>query len=127
MTLQGKTAVVTGGATGIGRAIAHRLATAGARVTIGGRRPDMLSKAVAGFTGEQIAWRVCNVADRASVAEFIGWAREELEAIDILVNSAGANIKNRSIADMRPEQWDELMAVNVTGAYNCTAAVLPQM
>jgi NAD(P)-dependent dehydrogenase (short-subunit alcohol dehydrogenase family) len=127
MTLKGKTAVVTGGATGIGRAIAHRLASAGARVTIGGRRPDMLSQAAAGVTGEQISWRMCNVADRASVAEFMKWASEELGSIDILINSAGANIKNRSIADMRPEQWDELMAVNVTGAYNCTAAVLPQM
>jgi NAD(P)-dependent dehydrogenase (short-subunit alcohol dehydrogenase family) len=127
MSLQGKTAIVTGGATGIGRAIAHALAKAGARVAVGGRRADKLTEAAAAFAGEQIAWRVCDVADRSSANEFIGWAIEKLGRIDILVNSAGANIKNRTIAEMRPEQWDELLAVNATGAYNCMAAALPGM
>ncbi|MEX2138272.1 MAG: SDR family oxidoreductase [Pirellulales bacterium] len=127
MSLQGKTAIVTGGATGIGRAIAHRLAQAGARVTIGGRRTVPLNEATVGFTGEQISWRQCDVTDRSSVREFVQWAVEELGPLDILVNAAGANIKNRSIAEMRPEQWDELLAVNATGAYNCMLAVLPGM
>ncbi len=127
MSLQGKTAVVTGGATGIGRAIAHALARAGARVTIGGRRADKLREAAAGLSEAQISGRVCDVASRTSVNEFVQWALDELGQIDILVNAAGANIKNRTIAEMRPEQWDELLAVNATGAYNCTAAVLPGM
>lgn len=127
ISLQGKTAVVTGGATGIGRAIAHRLARAGARVTIGGRRTRELQEASAGFTSKEICWRQCDVTDRANVREFIQWAEAELGSLDILVNSAGTNIKNRSIAEMRPEQWDQLLAVNATGAYNCMAAVLPGM
>jgi NADP-dependent 3-hydroxy acid dehydrogenase YdfG len=127
MGLQGKTAVVTGGATGIGRAIAHRFAQAGARVIIGGRRADKLGESAAGFSGNQIAWRVCNVAERASVGDFFRWVATEAGPVDILVNAAGANIKNRSIAEMRPEQWDDLLAVNATGAYNCMAAVLPSM
>ena len=127
MSLQGKNAVVTGGATGIGRAIAHRLARAGARVMIGGRRTAQLNEATAGFTSEQISWRQCDVTDRSSVREFVQWALEELGPLDILVNAAGANIKNRTIAEMRPDQWDELLAVNATGAYNCMAAVLPGM
>ena len=127
MSLQGKTAVVTGGATGIGRAIAHALARAGARVAIGGRRADKLNEATAVSTGEKIASCVCDVANRESANEFVRWALDELGQLDILVNAAGANIKNRTIAEMRPEQWDELLAVNATGAYNCMAAVLPGM
>ena len=127
MSLYGKTAVVTGGATGIGRAIAHALARAGARVIIGGRRAEKLKEAVSTFTDQQISWRVCDVANRASVQEFVQGALDELGQIDILVNGAGANIKNRSMAEMRAEQWDELMAVNATGAYNCMRAVLPAM
>jgi NAD(P)-dependent dehydrogenase (short-subunit alcohol dehydrogenase family) len=128
MSLQGKTAVVTGGATGIGQAIAFRLADAGARVAIGGRRPDRLRAAAEAYSGQPpIRYHECNVADRSSVARFFEWAHGELGAIDILVNGAGANIKNRSIESMRPEQWDDLLAVNATGAYNCTAAVLPEM
>jgi NADP-dependent 3-hydroxy acid dehydrogenase YdfG len=128
MGLQEKTAVVTGGATGIGQAIADRLAHAGARVLIGGRRLDRLRAAAETIKGQ---WPVrvceCDVTDRESVSTFFQWANARIGAIDILVNAAGANIKNRSIADMRPEQWDELLAVNVTGAYNCMAAVLPGM
>jgi NAD(P)-dependent dehydrogenase (short-subunit alcohol dehydrogenase family) len=128
MSLQGKTAVVTGGATGIGQAIAFRLADAGARVAIGGRRPDRLRAAAEAYSGQPpIRYHECNVADRSSVARFFEWAHGELGAIDILVNGAGANIKNRSIESMRPEQWDDLLAVNATGADNCTAAVLPEM
>ncbi len=127
MSLLGKNAVVTGGATGIGRAIAQQLAQAGARVAIGGRRAEKLREAATESTGEQIVWHMCNVADRMSVAEFFRWAESEVGPIELLVNAAGANIKNRTIAEMRPEQWDDLMAVNATGAYNCMAAVLPGM
>jgi NAD(P)-dependent dehydrogenase (short-subunit alcohol dehydrogenase family) len=128
MTLQGKTAVVTGGATGIGQAIADRLAKAGAQVAIGGRRLEKLRLAVDACRGKfPVRCHVCDVANRESVARFFEWSLGELQAIDILINAAGANIKNRSIAEMRPEQWDELMAVNATGAYNCMAAVLPGM
>jgi NAD(P)-dependent dehydrogenase (short-subunit alcohol dehydrogenase family) len=128
MSVQGKIVVVTGGATGIGQAIGYRLANAGARVAIGGRRPDKLRAAAEAFSGQPaIRHHECNVADRTSVARFFAWVAKDLGAIDILVNAAGANIKNRSIASMRPEQWDGLLAVNATGAYNCMAAVLPAM
>jgi NADP-dependent 3-hydroxy acid dehydrogenase YdfG len=128
MSLQGKIVVVTGGATGIGQAIAYRLAIAGARVAIGGRRLDKLRAAAKAFSGQpSLESHECNVSDRQSVARFFAWAENELGAVDILINGAGANIKNRSIASMRPEQWDDLLAVNATGAYNCMAAVLPAM
>jgi NAD(P)-dependent dehydrogenase (short-subunit alcohol dehydrogenase family) len=67
-----------------------------------------------------------DVADRESVSRLFAWA-ENLGPIDILVNSAGVNIKTRSMSEMTPGQWDQVLAVNATGAYNCLHAVLPQM
>lgn len=128
MAHENKTVVVTGGATGIGRAIAHRLAAAKFAVAIGGRRTDLLREAAEAHKGSPaILYLDLDVTDRASVSRFFGWAMHQWGKIDILVNAAGTNIKNRTTAEMKPEQWDELMAINATGAYNCMYAVLPQM
>ncbi|MCA9192362.1 MAG: SDR family oxidoreductase [Planctomycetales bacterium] len=120
----GKKVVVVGGGTGIGQAVARSLAAAGAQVVIGGRRQEALDETSA---NTDIQSHIIDVADRASVNEFFKWALGELVDIDFLVNAAGINIKNRSIADMAPEQWDQIMAINATGAYNCMLAVLPGM
>lgn len=117
-------AVVVGGGTGIGQAIARHLNATGARVAIGGRRPEVLGETAA---GTDILTHAIDVADRASTNTFFRWATNELGQIDILVNAAGTNIKNRSMAEMAPEQWDQLMAINATGGYNCMHAVLPAM
>jgi NAD(P)-dependent dehydrogenase (short-subunit alcohol dehydrogenase family) len=128
LTLKGKVAAISGGATGIGRAIAHRLASAGAQVALAGRRHDKLVEAAKSYTGTPaIVTLDCDVTDRESVRRFFSWLVHQFGKIDILVNAAGTNIPNRSIADMEPHQWDELMAVNATGAYNCTYAALPAM
>jgi NADP-dependent 3-hydroxy acid dehydrogenase YdfG len=68
-----------------------------------------------------------DVTDRASVAEFVQAVGKHYGEIDILVNGAGVNIKNRTIGEMRPEQWDQVVAINATGAYNMIHAILPQM
>ena len=128
MKLQGKTALVTGGATGIGYGIAKAFAAEGCRVAISGRREVALKTATAEWTGQPaMIYRACDVGDRAGVNALFDWATKQLGRIDILVNSAGTNIKNRSMADMQPEQFDEVMAANSTGIYNCMYAVLPQM
>ncbi|HUE15441.1 MAG TPA: SDR family NAD(P)-dependent oxidoreductase, partial [Planctomycetaceae bacterium] len=62
-----------------------------------------------------------------SVATLFRWAERELGRIDILVNCAGVNTLKRSIHELAPEEWDRLMAINATGAYNCIREVLPQM
>lgn len=124
MTLAGKTAVVVGGGTGIGRAIARGLSAAGVRVLIGGRREDVLAQAA---EGTDIQWQSLDVADREHVNQFFAKAKTQLDQIDILVNAAGINIKDRSMQAMPPEQWDRLIAINATGAYNCLHAVLPDM
>lgn len=126
--LSGKTALITGGATGIGWGIAKALAEAGCRVAISGRREDKLREAAATWTGTPpMLTHGVDVANRESVHSLFAWAAKELGQIDILVCSAGMNIKNRMLHEMRPEQWDEVMAVNVTGVYNCLYEVLPQM
>ena len=128
MKLQNKTALITGGATGIGYGIATALAAAGCRVAITGRREDKLQEAAAAWSGQPpMIYHTCDVGDRPGVNALFDWATKQLGQIDILVNAAGTNIKNRTMAEMRPEQWDELMSANATGVYNCMYAVLPQM
>lgn len=128
MKLAGKTALVTGGATGIGQAIANTFAAEGCHVAIAGRRQSKLDEAVRAYTGKPplIAHPV-DVAERQSVAELFRWADRELGRIDILVNGAGVNVPRRSMAELDPADWDRLLAINATGTYNCMRAVLPQM
>ena len=71
---------------------------------------------------EQPLWQhTVDVTDRESVQSLFAWARQELGKVDILINSAGMNIKTRTMAAMAPEQWDQVMQANATGAYNCYA------
>jgi NAD(P)-dependent dehydrogenase (short-subunit alcohol dehydrogenase family) len=128
MTLSSKTALVTGGGTGIGLGIAKALAAAGCQVAIAGRRPEVLQEAVAASPNDPpMLCHTVDIADRDSVKQLFAWANEQLGKIDILVNSAGTNIRNRTMAEMTPEQWDQVMAINATGTYNCMYEVLPQM
>jgi len=118
MRLSGKTALVTGGATGIGAGIALALAGEGCRVAIAGRRHDKLLAA---------ATHEVDVTDRGSVAKLFRWAAETLGPLDILVNNAGMNSPTRMMSNMPPEVWDQTLAINATGAYNCIREVLPGM
>jgi NAD(P)-dependent dehydrogenase (short-subunit alcohol dehydrogenase family) len=128
MRLSGKTAVITGGATGIGQAIALSFAREGCRVAIAGRREDKLRQAAAQWQGSPpIEVHAVDVARRQSVGELFRWAEATLGKIDILVNNAGINTPRRTMADMPPETWDEVMQINVTGAYNCIREVLGGM
>ena len=128
MTLQNKTALITGGGTGIGEGCALALARAGCQVAIAGRRVDKLTEVAKRFDGTPaIKTHAVDVTDRASVAELFRWADKELGRIDILVNCAGVNTVKRSIHDLVPEEWDRILAINATGTYNCIREVLPQM
>jgi NADP-dependent 3-hydroxy acid dehydrogenase YdfG len=128
MILAGKTAVVTGGGTGIGAAVALALAEEGCRVAIAGRRMEKLRATAGQFLGEnKIEAHEVDVTDRNSVNKLFQWATKTLGQIDIAILCAGANIRHRLMSETTPEEWDELLAVNATGAYNCLHAVLPHM
>ncbi|MGE3316964.1 MAG: SDR family oxidoreductase [Planctomycetaceae bacterium] len=128
MSLSGKTVLVTGGGTGIGAACALYLAREGCRVAIAGRRDDKLRETAAQHKGPNaILTHTVDVADRSSVTELIDWATRELGRIDILINSSGTNIPKRAMAELNPDDWDKLIAINATGAYNCLWAIFPQM
>ncbi len=126
--LASKTALVTGGASGIGQAIAESLAAEGCRVAIAGRREEALRQAIAQSKAHlKPVHHTVDVADRANAGALVRWAEETLGHVDILVNNAGINTPRRTMADMPPETWDEVLAINATGAYNCIHAVLPHM
>jgi NADP-dependent 3-hydroxy acid dehydrogenase YdfG len=126
--LENASVVITGGATGIGFGIAKAMAQAGATVAIGSRRQDVVDQATRQLSESgKVFGHTIDVADRASVGEFFSWAQKTIPPITILVQAAGMNIRDRTMQAMIPEDWDKVMAVNVTGAYNCMHAVLPTM
>jgi NADP-dependent 3-hydroxy acid dehydrogenase YdfG len=128
MKLGGKTAVITGGGSGIGAAIAKAFASEGCRVVIAGRQVEKLKDVAKQFSGEpKIEVHEADVGNRESTNALFKWVAEKVGPVHILVNAAGINIKTRMMADMQPEQWDQVMGVNATGVYNCMNSVLPQM
>ena len=118
--------IVIGGGSGMGRSTARLLAAKDSfDVAIGGRTLEKLNEAA---EGTSIRVHTIDVADRASVDAFFQWAEQTLGGpVDVMVNAAGINIPNRSMQEMSPEQWDQMIAVNLTGAYNCLLAVLSNM
>jgi NADP-dependent 3-hydroxy acid dehydrogenase YdfG len=127
-SLAGKNALITGGGSGIGLGTALALAREGCRVAIAGRRLEVLQEAAGQWSGKPpILCQACDVADRGDVERLFAWAAKELEQIDILVNAAGVNLKNRMMANMTPDDWDRVLAINASGVYHTMYAVLPQM
>lgn len=119
---------VTGGGTGIGRGIAEGFADQGCVVVIGGRRESPLREVASSYDGPgSISYHTLDVADRGSVTAFFDWVAQTRGAPAILVNSAGINIRDRGLDDTAPEDWERVIAVNLSGAFWCTQAVLPAM
>ena len=120
-TLTSRTAAVIGGGTGIGAAVAVALAEAGCRVTVGGRRQEPLETVAKGH--DSLAAATVDVADRQSVAAFF----EEVGEPDIVVNCAGINVAPRTLAEVSPEDFDRVLAINTTGVFNVLHFALPAM
>lgn len=128
MQLDGKIALITGGGTGVGQAIAQSFAEAGAQVIITGRRQEKLAQACAAIqTPKPVRYFVADVADLTQVAALIEWINGNFGPLDIVVNNAGVNIRERRIEELKPEAWQYVFDVNTNGVFNVIQAVLPQM
>jgi NADP-dependent 3-hydroxy acid dehydrogenase YdfG len=120
--------LVTGGGSGIGLAITRALLGEGARVAIAGRHQDRLDAAARELnSGERLLAIVTDVADPTQVSNLVDQVSQRWGRIDLLVNNAGLNIKQRRIRELTPETWRLLVAANLDGAFYCIQAVLPQM
>jgi len=132
MVLQGKVAWITGGGSGIGLAGAVELAKSGCRVVISGRDAAKLDAALAqaeqlGAPTGVISAAALDVANAASVQRVAGEIQSELGRVDILVNSAGLNVKKRAWDETDAAAFAHVVGVNLNGTTNCTLAVLAGM
>jgi len=116
--LSDRVALVTGGNSGLGLAMAGAYCRAGARVAIGGRRSDRNAAAVAQLGDEAVGFDL-DVTDEASVAAAVAGTVERFGRIDILVNNAGV-VRRESVLTLERSEWERVIAVNLTGAFLCT-------
>jgi 3-oxoacyl-[acyl-carrier protein] reductase len=126
LDFKGRTAIVTGGAQGIGLAIATRLAASGATVRIWDRDDKLLAKSVAGL-GSAASGAAVDVTDAKSIERGTKAALETLGRIDVLVNNAGIAGLNKPTVEYPIDEWERVLRVNLTSQFLCCRAVAPQM
>lgn len=127
--LQGMVAWVTGAGSGIGQAGAVALAGAGCQVVISGRRAEALAETVAAVekAGGSAVVEPLDVADEQAVNAVAARIAERWQRCDILVNSAGINVRERHWSKVTNADFDQVIAINLNGAFYCCQAVLPMM
>lgn len=128
MQLDGKVAVITGGGTGIGQAIAHRFGEEGASIIICGRRRAPLEETVESLKsrGVEAFFATADVSRRSDVERFFSEVFSRYGRVDILVNNAGVLFRKR-LDETSEEEWNYMFDVNVKGIFLCCKAVLPRM
>lgn len=129
MILANQTAIVTGGGKGIGKAIALALAREGANVVVSGRNKEALDSAASELQALRIASLAfaADVSNESQVAELIDVTQKKFGRIDILVNNAGVTGPTAPATQISRAEWDEVLAINLTGAFICAKAVIPYM
>ncbi|MGE5499824.1 MAG: SDR family oxidoreductase [Syntrophothermus sp.] len=128
-SLKNKSAVITGGGSGIGKAIAEALVNEGVNVVIASRRKDVLEE-----TGGELNsagrgkayWFECDLRNAAQIKKLAEFAAEKLNGIDILINNSGLGVQTK-IIDCSEETWDLVMDTNLKGTFLLTREVLPYM
>jgi NADP-dependent 3-hydroxy acid dehydrogenase YdfG len=124
--LEGKIAWVTGAGTGIGASAAAALAAEGMHVVLSGRRAEPLEAVAAGI-GANAEIAPLDVADQAAVQGVAETILARHGRIDVLVASAGVNVKSRNWHNLTPADWDRVVRIDLDGAFYCAHAVLPAM
>lgn len=124
--LSGRTALITGGSQGLGRAMAHGLARAGAEVMISSRGEEGLQATAAGVPDAAIHYHVADMTSREQVRSLAETSLEVMGKVDILINNAGCNTPE-SIDEISDEIWDRTVELNLTSCMALTRALAPQM
>jgi NAD(P)-dependent dehydrogenase (short-subunit alcohol dehydrogenase family) len=127
--LSGKTALITGGSKGLGKAMARGFAEAGADVMIASRSEEELKRAageIAEGLGVKVEWRVTDMEQREEVQALANEAIARLGKVDILINNAGSN-QPQAIDEITDEAWDRIIELNLTSCMSLTRALVPGM
>ena len=126
--LSGKNILLTGGGSGMGEATALALAKSGANVAIVGRRMATLTSTLAKVQpfGKILA-KEADVTDRKSLDGLFQWFDGEVGTLDYLVHAAGVNVALRSMQELSPDDWDQLIETNLTGSFNVMRLTLERM
>ncbi|CAN5601648.1 SDR family NAD(P)-dependent oxidoreductase [soil metagenome] len=126
-SLNGKTIVIAGASSGMGRATAIAAAAAGAQLVLAARSSESLDALAAEITatGGVVSTFPVDLTNRDEAGALIAEAQSRLGRIDAVVNTIGTNIKERMLSELTPESWAEMLAINLTTAFNITQAVVP--
>ena len=128
--LSGSVVIVTGSTKGIGRAMAHGLAAAGAAVVVSSRKQelcDVVAKEIAADTGADVLGLACHVGEWDSIPAFVDQVHAHFGRIDGLVNNAGINPARVSVVDMTLDYWRKVFSVNLEGPLRMSQQVAPLM
>ena len=128
-TLDGKVALVTGGGTGIGAAIAESFAAAGAAVAVTGRRPAPLARTVRRIadTGGSAVAASADVTDLAAMAEVVAQVLDRFGRLDLVVANAGMVPPGGPVLGYSPEDWHQVLGTNLTGVWNTARVTAPAL
>jgi meso-butanediol dehydrogenase/(S,S)-butanediol dehydrogenase/diacetyl reductase len=126
MNIKGKVALITGGGSGIGAAIAERFVADGAKVCITGRRKEMLEKVAKSLPSGSVAICSGDVSKEEDAGRMVETAEKFGGKLDVLVNNAGIN-QPAPVAELDPQVWQKVIGINLTGPYLLMKAAIPHM